>query len=101
MGYDATNYVPKFVSKNKLYKFIELLGFVHYGNTFHFYEKKKINILMQISLKKYAELRRPFGWNFIKMMNINTYMVYGWMLIKMIMDGFVTLELRYIAQNMI
>jgi len=33
-------------------------------------EKKKINILMQISLKKYAELRRPFGWNFIKMMNI-------------------------------
>ena len=38
---------------------------------------------------------------FIKMMNINTYMVYSWMLIKMIMDGFVTLELRYIAQNMI
>jgi hypothetical protein len=33
-------------------------------------EKKKINILMQISLKKYAELRRSFGWNFIKMMNI-------------------------------
>ena len=33
-------------------------------------EKKKINILMQISLKKYAELRRPLGWNFIKMMNI-------------------------------
>lgn len=25
---------------------------------------------MQISLKNYAELRRPFGWNFIKMMNI-------------------------------
>ena len=33
-------------------------------------EKKKINILMQISLKKYAELMRSFGWNFIKMMNI-------------------------------
>jgi hypothetical protein len=33
-------------------------------------EKKKINILMQISVKKYAELRRSFGWNFIKMMNI-------------------------------
>lgn len=33
-------------------------------------EKKKINILMQISLKKYAELRHSFGWNFIKMMNI-------------------------------
>lgn len=33
-------------------------------------EKKKINILMQISLKKYAELRQSFGWNFIKMMNI-------------------------------
>ena len=33
-------------------------------------EKEKINILMQISVKKYAELRRSFGWNFIKMVNI-------------------------------
>ena len=29
MGYDATNYVPKFVSKNKLYKFIESVSYTH------------------------------------------------------------------------
>ena len=33
-------------------------------------EKEKINILIQISVKKYEELRRPFGVNFIKMVNI-------------------------------
>lgn len=33
-------------------------------------EKEKINILIQISVKKYAELSRAFGRNFIKMVNI-------------------------------
>ena len=50
MGYDATNYVPKFVSKNKLYKFIELLGFVHYGNTFHFYKNDEYKYLYGVWL---------------------------------------------------
>ena len=45
MGYDATNFVPNNISKEKLFNLIDLLGFKGNGKLFFFYKEDNYKYL--------------------------------------------------------
>ena len=72
MGYDATNFVPNNISKEKLFNLIDLLGFKGNGKLFFFYKEDNYKYLYGVGLR-----------------------------IEKAKNGFATLELPFIVRSMI
>lgn len=51
MGYDATNFVPNNISKEKLFNLIDLLGFKGNGKLFFFYKEDNYKYLYGVGLR--------------------------------------------------